>query len=164
SREVDFRRARHADRAGAGAVRECAEDPQRAGDAVRYRPRLSDARPARAHAFRRGSAAGEARRRAGPAGYRPHAVHSRRADDRTAAKPQATTAAGGNIQDSNGSDVQPSTLNLQPPFPSPRLPATLKSWTAGLLAPILAAEPRADRDVFRVEEAARKRAGDVDIS
>jgi excinuclease ABC subunit A len=67
----------------------------------------------------------------------------------------------------NGSSDSPTSNNSPQPKSgnvSRSDTATFRSWTAELLAPILAAEPRAERDVFRVEEVSKKRKGDVDIA
>ncbi|MCC7419085.1 MAG: ATP-binding cassette domain-containing protein [Planctomycetaceae bacterium] len=77
------------------------------------------------------------------------------------ANPQAAAVARNKRPTSPGANgnvdaaAQPSMFNPQPAF---------RSWTAELLAPILTAEPRAERDVFRVEDVSKKRKGDVDIA
>ena len=59
---------------------------------VRRRARLSDARPTVDDALRRRGAADQAGDRAGPASGRPHALHSRRADDRPAQRRHSPAA------------------------------------------------------------------------
>ena len=89
------RRAEDARQRGAGAVRQHPEDPPRAADAGRRRPRLPLAGPGGADAVRRRGPARQAGGRAGPAQHRPDALPPRRADDRPALRrhPQAARSA-----------------------------------------------------------------------